>query len=108
MGGVVNVTDQNSSAPDTERQIVAKESYGRQLGRIMDALLVLIAEQEKEGRKVKAFDRLMKLDREINAIKMQVATTRLDHVITDLATLKDPKEYDRVAAAFRKVLREES
>ena len=109
LGGVVNVTNQNSSAPDTERQIVAKESYGRQLGRIMDALVVLIAEQEK-GRKVKAFDSLMKLDREINAIKRRAATTRLDHVITDLATLKenDRKEYDRVAAAFRKVLKEGS
>ena len=76
--GAVNVTDQNSSAPDTERQIVAKESYGRQLGRILDALVVLIAEKEKEGRKVKAFDRLMELDREINAIKMRAAATRLD------------------------------
>jgi hypothetical protein len=108
-GGVVNVTEQNSSAPDTEQQIVARQSYGRQLGRIIDALVVLIAEQEKEGRKAKAFDRLTELDREINAIKIRAAATRLNHVITDLATLKqnDAKEYDRVVAALRTVLKEE-
>jgi hypothetical protein len=107
-GGVVNVTEQNSSAPDTERQIVARQSYGRQLGRIIDALVILIAEQEKEGRKTKAFDTLMELDREINTIKMRAAATRLDHVIADLATLKqnDAKEHDRIVAALRKVLKE--
>jgi hypothetical protein len=108
-GGVVNVTEQNSSAPDTEREIVAKQSYGRQLGRVMDALVVLIAEQQKEGRKAKAFDRLTELDREINAVKTQAAASRLDRVIADLATLKEkePKEYDRVAATLRDVLKGE-
>jgi hypothetical protein len=44
---------------------------------------------------VKAFDSLMELYREINAIKIQAAANRLDHVIADLATLKEnnPKEY---------------
>jgi hypothetical protein len=108
-GGVVNVTEQNSSAPDTEREIVAKQSYGRQLGRIMDALVVLIAEQQKEGRKAKAFDTLTELDREINAVKTQAAASRLDRVIADLATLKEKerKEYDRVAAILRDVLKGE-
>lgn len=57
--------------------------------------MVLIAEQEKDGRRVKAFDSLMELYREINAIKIQAAANRLDHVIADLATLKEnnPKEY---------------
>jgi hypothetical protein len=108
-GGVVNVTEQNSSDPDTERQIVARQSYGRQLGRIIDALVIFVAEQEKEGRKTKAFDRFMELDQEINAIKMRAAATRLDHVIDDLATLRqnDATEYDRIVATLRKVLKEE-
>src|SRR5260370_41076569 len=46
-GSVINVTEQNSSAPDTEREIVATHSYGRQLGRVIDALAVLIAELPK-------------------------------------------------------------
>jgi len=41
----VTVNEHNSSAPATEREIVAAESYGRQLGRISDALAALIAER---------------------------------------------------------------
>ena len=106
-GAEVNVTEQNSSAPDTEREIVAKQSYGRQLGRIMDALVVLIAEQEKKGPKPAALDRFMELDREINAIKTQAAASRLARVIADLAMLKEkePEQYFRVAATLRDVLK---
>jgi len=106
VGGVVNVTEQNSSAPDTEREILAKQSYGRQLGCIMDALMILVAQQEKEGRKAPAFDKLKQLDRQIDGIKTQAAANRLDRLTADLATLKenDSKEYDRVAAKLRAVL----
>ena len=75
----------------------------------MDALVVLSAERQKEGLKAEAFDKLTELDREINAIKTQAAASRLDRVIADLTTLKEkePKEYDRVAAALRDVLKGE-
>jgi len=108
-GAVVNVTEQNSSAPDTEREIVAKQSYGRQLGRIIDALVVLIEQQEKEGRKSQAFDGLLELARSISAIKTRAAARRLDRVIDDLATLKEkePKEFHRVAETLRNVLKGE-
>jgi hypothetical protein len=46
-GSVTNITEQNSSAPDTEREIIAAQSYGRQLGRVMDALAILIADLPK-------------------------------------------------------------
>jgi hypothetical protein len=34
-GNNINVTEENSSSPETEREIVAKYSYGRQLGRVI-------------------------------------------------------------------------
>jgi hypothetical protein len=43
--GNLIVNDQNSSAPDTEQDIVAADSYGRQLGRVIDALVELIEER---------------------------------------------------------------
>jgi len=106
IGGVVNVTEQNSSAPDTEREILAKQSYGRQLGCIMDALMILVAQQEKEGRKAPAFDKLAQLERQINGIKTQAAANRVDRLIADLATLKenDSKEFERAAAELRTAL----
>jgi hypothetical protein len=106
-GSVINVTEQNSSAPDTEREIVATHSYGRQLGRIIDALAVLIAELPKAKRDARAFDELMKLRREIDDIKSQAAARRLDRVASDLATLREtqPEEYDRVAMKLREALK---
>src|SRR5215468_8365700 len=54
-GSVTNITEQNSTAPDTEREIIAAQSYGRQLGRVMDALAVLIADLPEEQQKATAF-----------------------------------------------------
>jgi hypothetical protein len=105
-GSVINITEQNSSAPDTEREVVATQSYGRQLGRVMDALAVLIADLPKEKQDASAFVEFAKICREINDIKAQAAARRLDRAAADLATLKEtkPEEYERLAAALRKAL----
>jgi hypothetical protein len=103
---VINVTEQNSSAPDTEREIVAAQSYGRQLGRVMDALAVLIADLPKAKQDATAFEEFAKVRREIDNIKAQAAARRLDHIEADLATLKEtkPEEYERLAATLREAL----
>ena len=41
-GNVINVTEQNSTAPDTEQEILRHHSYGRQIGRMMDAVALLL------------------------------------------------------------------
>ena len=48
-GTIVNVSEENSAAPETELAILRTQSYGRQLGQISDALQVLITESEKRG-----------------------------------------------------------
>ncbi|MCP4615127.1 MAG: hypothetical protein GY844_01695, partial [Bradyrhizobium sp.] len=60
-GSVTNITEQNSSAPDTEREIVAAQSYGRQLGRVMDALAVLIADLPKAKQATTAFEEFTRI-----------------------------------------------
>ena len=77
---MINITEQNSSAPDTEREIVAAQSYGRQLGRVMDALAVLIAGLPKEKQDATAFEEFAKIRREIDDIKAQAAVQRLDRI----------------------------
>lgn len=103
VGGVVNVTEQNSTAPDTEREILTRHSYGRQLGRILDALMVLVAEEEKRGVHAPAFDALRKVDDDVNYTKGQAAAGRIDRLIADLAWLRDNDQaaYDRVMASVR-------
>ncbi len=104
-GSVTNITEQNSSAPDTEREIVANQSYGRQLGHVMDALAVLIAQSPTPGDP--AFEEFAKMHREIDDIKTRAAARRLDRVAADLAMLRDnkPEEYKRVATALREALK---
>lgn len=106
-GSVTNITEQNSSAPDTEREIVAAQSYGRQLGRVMDALAILIADLPKAKQDASAFEEFAKIHRDVNDIKAQAAARRINHVAADLATLKEtkPEEYERLAATLREVLK---
>jgi hypothetical protein len=107
IGSVTNITEQNSSAPDTEREIVAAQSYGRQLGRVMDALAVLIDNLPEAKQDATAFKEFAKIYREINDIKAKAAAGRIDRIAADLATLQEtnPEEYERLTAMLRKVLK---
>jgi hypothetical protein len=105
-GNVISVTEQNSSSPDTERDIVATESYGRQLGRVMDALAELINELPQSTQQKPAIKELVALRDKIEKIKSQSAARRLDRVAADLAELrtKDPSAYRRVVQELRDAL----
>jgi hypothetical protein len=102
----INVTEANSSSPETEREIVAAHSYGQQLGRIVDVLDELIRKQPAGSlgaRPVQEFDELRN---DIETIKSRQAAKRAEQMITDLAAVKrrDPDEYQRLATELRKVL----
>jgi hypothetical protein len=105
---VTNITEQNSSAPDTEREILAKHSYGRQLGRVMDAVAVLIGDLPAERQEESAFKEFAAIRDEIDKIKTQAAARRLNCIAADLATLKKtkPREYESLAAKLRETLGE--
>jgi hypothetical protein len=49
-GTIVNLTEENS-APQIEAAVLQKQSYGRQLGQITDALQVLITERARTGKR---------------------------------------------------------
>jgi hypothetical protein len=97
---------QHSRSPQTEQAIVAEHSYGRQLGRISDALIALIEERPKGTAGNKAFDDLLALRASIEAIKARSAAGRLERLEADLARLKieSPEDYRRIAA---KIARDE-
>jgi hypothetical protein len=98
--GNVIVTETNSSSPETERRIVAEESYGRQLGRLMDAVTALIDERPAGGPRPQAFEDLLELSRSIDEIKQRSVDLRAKRVRSDLARLKveDPAAYRAIAA----------
>ena len=105
-GNLISVTEQNSSAPDTERNIVAVHSYGRQLGRLIDAVAVLIEDLPEAKQQSPAFKKLADLQEEIAKIKSRSAARRLDRFAADLEELRktDMAEYQRVAKEVRVIL----
>jgi hypothetical protein len=105
-GNLITVTEQNSTSPDTERSIVAAHSYGRQLGRVIDAMAQLIKDLPESQRQNEAFKQFADLRNEIEQIKSDSAARRLDHFAEDLAELRktDGRQYQRVARELRAIL----
>src|ERR1700704_4346237 len=103
LGPLVNITENNSSAPATEREVLAHHSYGRQLGRIIDALSVVIAKAVPDASKLppqaqECLADFAEMSHEIRAIKEGEALKRVERIARDLAFLKDkhPGEYKKL------------
>jgi hypothetical protein len=105
-GNLISVTEQNSTSPDTERAIVSVQSYGRQLGRVIDAVAALIDGLDEDEQQKPAFKQLTKLQGEIAKIKSRSAARRLDRFAADLEELRTTSkaEYHRVVKDVREIL----
>jgi hypothetical protein len=100
-GSTINVTELNSAAPDTEAAILQTKSYGRQLGRISDALQVLIDERvEKGGDPVQALTDFSTQKDEIDRVKNDAAASRISQLRKDLEALRreSADEYEQLRA----------
>jgi hypothetical protein len=102
----INVTEENSSSPETERGIVAQYSYGRQLGRIIDVLSELIERWPGGAPDDLSVQRFAELRDDIEKIK----TRGIVHAISELAEMKqrNPDEYARLAPKLREILEADS
>ncbi|HMC14575.1 MAG TPA: hypothetical protein VKI18_03020 [Albitalea sp.] len=105
LGSVINITENNSSAPDTEREVLAHHSYGRQLGRIIDALLVVIDQTLPDPSQLEPAQRecladFTAMSDKIRKIKEAEARKRVERIARDLTFLKDkhPDEYRKLQA----------
>lgn len=98
----INVTEENSSSPETEREIVAKYSYGRQLGRVIDVLADLIERWPGGAPDDPSIQDFAELREDIEKIK----TRGIIRAISELAELKqgNPDEYARLAPKLREIL----
>ncbi|PXW22289.1 hypothetical protein [Paraburkholderia caballeronis] len=89
-GLVVNET--NSSNPAAEQAIVSRDSYGRQLGRISDALDYVIRQLASDqpidtnAAELSAFDKMKK---RIDAIKNDTESAWFERMLKELKKLKD-------------------
>ena len=67
-GWTFNINSSNSTAPQTEVDVVAKHSYGRQIGRMSDALELLIEERHGKTPKDKRFSDFLTMKHEIDNV----------------------------------------
>jgi hypothetical protein len=98
------INETNSSAPDTERRILAQDSYGRQIGRLMDVVALLVEREAKQDPtlpKDRCITDLMELKARIDKEKADARQARQDRLVEDLLDLrrKDAAQFRAVLAA---------
>ena len=87
-GNLIQVTEQNSSAPDTEARIVSRHSYGRQIGRLLDAVELLLERADDDTRHDPRARDFSALQRDVGAIKRAQAAARLRRLRDELVELR--------------------
>jgi hypothetical protein len=103
--GNVVINERNSSAPETEQAILAEESYGRQIGKLLEAVCELIKESPG-GSDNQAFRDIATLRDKVERLKCEAAATRIDQLRRDLELLKasDKAAYETKIEALRSLL----
>ena len=100
--GNVIVNSVNSSAPDVEREVVSRHSYGRQIGRLMDAVEALSEAVPGVGKdeRIKEF---RELAAEVEQIKKEAAPRRLEQIQREVEWLKhnDPDGWAKLREMLR-------
>lgn len=104
-GWTLNVNAFNSSAPQTEGEIVQRHSYGRQLGRISEVLALLLDERDPKRADARFADFRAMTD-EIDELKAGNAVARVERLLADLDLLKvlRPEEHARLQAELERQL----
>ncbi len=89
----------NSRAPEVEREVVSQHSYGRQLGRLTDAVVALA--KQAGATADPAVEPLIQLAKEIDAIKAKTRRRRCDELLDELKALKrsNPRQWTELVKA---------
>ena len=93
-GWTINIDSNNSSSPATERDILKMASYGKQLGRLSDAVAALVALRPEDEQAKAPFKPFTDLQHDIASVKLRGIERRVARMAADLALLKtrdDPK-----------------
>lgn len=102
----INVTEENSSSPETERRIVATHSYGQQLGRLIDVVSELIEKRPAGELDARIVEQFTELKDDADKIKAQLTAKRVEQAVSGLTAIRqyDLDEYQRLANELREIL----
>ncbi|WP_083745412.1 hypothetical protein [Variovorax sp. KK3] len=95
---VFNITYNNSSAPAIERDVLQQHSYGRQIGRVMDAVSVLVEQLPAAAKRDKRVAEFIALAKDVERIKDDARLPRLERLQKEIDALRqeDPPAYERL------------
>lgn len=103
--GLLNINATRSGDPGLEQRIITQvASYGRQLGRLVDAVDVLARQQPRHGlgeADIRALDQLHELAKQVAAAKEQAALDQVDRIVAEVQALSRNPETN--AEAIRRV-----
>lgn len=110
--GLLNINATRSGDPGLEQRIITQvASYGRQLGRLVEAVDVLAQRQSRRGlgeAEIHALDQLHELAKQIATVKEQTALDQIDRIVADVQALsRDPKANSEAIRRVRKALPKE-
>ena len=90
----MTVNENNSTDPATEQRVLAGNSYGRQIGRMMDVVELLVQSNPSVAG-TKAAEAFEALRKEVQDAKDDSKTARLKKLMADLKALKedDPEAF---------------
>lgn len=109
--GLVNINATRSGDPDLEQRIITQvASYGRQLGRLLEAVDVLARQQPRDGlgeADIHALDQLHKLAERIAAVKEEAALDHINRIVSDVQALsRNPEANAEAIQRVREALPE--
>ena len=110
--GLLNINATRSGDPGLEQRIITQvASYGRQLGRLVDAVDVLARQRSRHGldeADIRALDQLQELAKQITAVKEQKALDHVDRIVTEVQALsRHPKTNAEAIRRVREALPEQ-
>lgn len=97
----LTINENNSTSPETEQHILAKHSYGRQIGRMMDLVAAMAEEASPEIKRGKAYRKFNEVVTDVNQAKKEAAGLRRQRLLDELKAL-DKADFDALIAEAKR------
>lgn len=96
----LTINENNSTSPETEQHILARQSYGRQIGRMMDLLEEMAKAGPTSVRATPAYTKFEEVRADVEAAKEEAADIRRQRLLEDLKSLKkqSPRDFETLIA----------
>ncbi len=97
----LTINENNSTSPETEQYVLARHSYGRQIGRMMDLVAEMAKDASPEIKTGDAYRKFNDVVTDVDKAKKEAAGIRRQRLLEDLAGLKSA-DFEALVSEARK------